>query len=138
MKSSPSRVKRGAFGSHMSGFVVTISSSRKTPPRSALSCATIKSFQPVSASGTVNVNDTLPSASVSRFGKKNAVSFRLLRGGSSFCVDPPASAGGASAAGAISATAAETSPASSSATIFPAIIERWTKLIPPARTLDFM
>ena len=82
-KSSPSRAKRGAFGSHMSGFVVTISSLRKMSPRSALSCATIRNFQPVSAPGTVNVNETFPSASVSRFGKKNAVSFRFVRGGAS-------------------------------------------------------
>ena len=82
-KSSPSRAKRGGFGSHISGFVVTISSLRKIPPRSSLSCATIKSFQPVSASGAVNVIETLPSASVSKSGKKNAVSFRFLRGAAS-------------------------------------------------------
>ena len=82
-KSSPSRAKRGGFGSHISGFVVTISSLRKIPPRRSLSCATIKSFQPVSASGAVNVNETFPSASVSKSGKKNAVSFRFLRGAAS-------------------------------------------------------
>ena len=80
-KSSPSRTKRGGFGSHMSGLVVVMSSFLKIPPLSSLSCATMRSFQPVSASGTVKVNETLPSASVSRSGKKNAVSFRFVRGG---------------------------------------------------------
>ena len=82
-KSSPSRTKRGGFGSHMSGLVVVMSSFLKIPPLSSLSCATMRSFQPVSASGAVKVNETLPSASVSRSGKKNAVSFRFVRGGES-------------------------------------------------------
>ena len=110
MKSSPSRAKRGAFGSHMSDFCVTISSLRRIPPLSALSCATMRSFHPVSASGTVNVNDTLPSASVSKSGKKNAVSCRFFRGWTSFeSAAPHESAAlpapdGASQAGAAPAT----------------------------------
>ena len=67
----------------MSGFVVTIVSSRRMPLRRPLSCASAKNFQPVSASGTVNVKLTRPSASVSSVGRKNAVSCRFFRAGTS-------------------------------------------------------
>ena len=66
LNASPSRTKRGGFGSTISGRVVVTDSSVSWPQLRVLSCTSIMSFQPVIASGAVNVNETRPSLSVVR------------------------------------------------------------------------
>ena len=76
--SSPSRKNRGAFGTTINSFCVTVSKV-ETFVCTSLVCASNCNFHRVKASGVVKLNDTFPSASVRNCGKKKAVSCRFLR-----------------------------------------------------------
>ncbi len=75
---SPSRRKRGKFGVTIKGFCVITSLVNCAVLRSVVWVSPI-SFHRVSASGMVNRRITLPSLSVSRSGRKKAVSRKSVR-----------------------------------------------------------